>query len=125
MILSDFVCFSLFVCFLICWFDFTPYHACLQPDSFCSSLVWLNGTRSGNTTETFIGFMIYAYNEFNDEESGDFLSPLPAGVSKKECHFNSSPQYVSKARSTPDKSLENGETDKRFSTHTFVYLSRY
>ncbi|KAJ7371729.1 hypothetical protein OS493_023064 [Desmophyllum pertusum] len=56
--------------------------------------VSLNGTRSGNATEKFIGFMISVYNEFHDEESGEFVKPLPAGVSMKECHFNSTSQMI-------------------------------
>ena len=62
----------------------------------CSNLpvVTLNGTGSGNTTETFTGFMIYVYNEFEDEASGHFVKPLPAGVSMKECHFNGTSQLV-------------------------------
>ena len=46
--------------------------------------------------------MLYAYNEFDDEDSGDFLSPLPAGVSKRECHFNDTRQFVSKAHSNSE-----------------------
>ncbi|PFX23557.1 hypothetical protein AWC38_SpisGene11909 [Stylophora pistillata] len=38
--------------------------------------------------------MLYAYNEFEDEDSGDFLSPLPTGVSKRNCHFKSTAQYI-------------------------------
>ena len=69
---------------------------------FCFSLVTLNGTRSGNMTQNFTGFMLYAYNEFDDEDSGDFLSPLPAGVSKRECLFNDTGQFVSKAHSNSE-----------------------
>ena len=29
----------------------------------------------------FTGFVIYIYNEYEDEESGHFVKPLPAGVS--------------------------------------------
>ena len=46
--------------------------------------------------------MLYAYNEFDDEDSGDFLSPLPAGVSKRECHFKDTGQFVSKAHSNSE-----------------------
>ncbi|CAH3045445.1 unnamed protein product, partial [Pocillopora meandrina] len=56
--------------------------------------ITLNGTRSGNMTQNFTGFMLYAYNEFDDEDSGDFLSPLPAGVSKRECLFNDTGQFI-------------------------------
>lgn len=62
--------------------------------SFCSNLVFLNGTHSGNATEMFTGYIIYIYNEFEDEESGHFVKPLPAGVSMKECHFNQTAQWV-------------------------------
>ncbi|KAL9971701.1 hypothetical protein ACROYT_G017902 [Oculina patagonica] len=56
--------------------------------------ITLNGTVSGNATEKFTGFMIYVYNEFEDEDSGYFVKPLPAGVSMKECHFNMTSQWV-------------------------------
>ncbi|KAL9971715.1 hypothetical protein ACROYT_G017918 [Oculina patagonica] len=59
-----------------------------------SNLVTLNGSGSGNATEKFTGFMIYVYNEFEDEDSGHFVKPLPAGVSMKECHFNMTSQLV-------------------------------
>ena len=42
----------------------------------------------------FTGFIIYIYNEFEDEESGHFVKPLPAGVSMEECHFNQTSQLV-------------------------------
>ena len=42
----------------------------------------------------FTGFIIYIYNEFEDEESGHFVKPLPAGVSMEECHFNQTSQWV-------------------------------
>ena len=42
----------------------------------------------------FTGFIIYIYNEFEDEESGHFVKPLPAGVSMEECHFNQTSQSV-------------------------------
>ena len=38
--------------------------------------------------------MIFIYNEFEDEESGHFVKPLPAGVTMKECHFNQTSQWV-------------------------------
>ena len=57
-------------------------------------LVVLNGTHSDNVTEMFTGFIIYIYNEFEDEESGHFVKPLPAGVSMEECHFNQTSQLV-------------------------------
>ena len=57
-------------------------------------LVFLNGTNSDNVTETFTGFIIYIYNEFEDEESGHFVKPLPAGVSMKECNFKLTSQEV-------------------------------
>ena len=43
---------------------------------------------SGNDTASFIGFMITAKNEFEDEENGQFIQPLPSGVSKMECKQN-------------------------------------
>jgi len=52
--------------------------------------IFLNGTES----EEFTGFIIYIYNEFEDEERGHFVKPLPAGVSMKECHFNQTSQWV-------------------------------
>ena len=55
---------------------------------FCTLPVWLNGTRTANETEKFVGFMIYVHNEFEDEESGHFVTPLPQGVSMTECHMN-------------------------------------
>ena len=61
---------------------------------FCLNLVILNGTQSDNVTEMFTGFIIYIYNEFEDEESGHFVKPLPAGVSMEECHFNQTAQWV-------------------------------
>ena len=42
----------------------------------------------------FTGFIIYIYNEFEDEESGHFVKPLPAGVSMEQCHFNQTSQWV-------------------------------
>lgn len=57
---------------------------------FCPNLVSLNGSQS----EKFTGFMIYIFNEFEDEESGHFIKPLPAGVSMEECHFNGTSQWV-------------------------------
>lgn len=71
--------------------------------------IFLNGTDSDNVTETFTGFIIYIYNEFEDEESGHFVKPLPAGVSMKECHFNGTSQwieYVENSTSTNRSSLE-------------------
>ena len=69
--------------FVIC----TKVLSILFPD-----LVFLNGTHSDNVTEMFTGFMIYVYNEFEDEESGHFVKPLPAGVSMG--HFNQTSQWV-------------------------------
>ena len=43
---------------------------------------------SGNGTASFIGFLITAKNEFEDEENGQFIAPLPAGVSRMECKQN-------------------------------------
>ena len=42
----------------------------------------------------FTGFIIYIHNEFEDEESGHFVKPLPAGVSMEKCHFNQTAQWV-------------------------------
>lgn len=67
-----------------------PYYASRQKPYTIS----LNGTRSGDITQNFTGFMLYAYNEFDDEDSGDFLPPLPAGVSKRACHFKGTAQYI-------------------------------
>ena len=60
--------------------------------------VWLNGTWTGNETEKFVGFMIYVDNEFEDEESGHFVTPLPQGVSMTECHLDARSQYMHKVR---------------------------
>ena len=57
-------------------------------------LVFLNGTQSDDVTEMFTGFIIYIHNEFEDEESGHFVKPLPAGVSMEKCHFNQTAQWV-------------------------------
>ena len=35
------------------------------------------------------------YNEFQDEESGHFVTPLPQGVIKEECHYNGRSYIVS------------------------------
>jgi len=43
---------------------------------------------SGNGTGSFIGFLITAKNEFKDEENGQFIAPLPAGVTRIECKQN-------------------------------------
>ena len=50
--------------------------------------------QSGNETEKFIAFLMYAENEFDDEDNGQFLSPFPEGVSVEECHLNGSSQLV-------------------------------
>ena len=42
----------------------------------------------------FNGFIIYIYNEFEDEESGHFVKPLPAEASMEECHSNQTAQSV-------------------------------
>lgn len=55
--------------------------------------VRLSGLMSGNSTEKFIGFFITARNEFNDEENGHFISPLPNGTSRMECK-NSQSQMI-------------------------------
>ena len=34
-----------------------------------------------------MGFIIYIYNESADKSSGHFVTPLPQGVQKEECHF--------------------------------------
>ena len=53
----------------------------------CIISVSLNGTPNGNTTETFVGFIINVYNELEDEESGQFVKPPPEGTSVTECHY--------------------------------------
>ena len=50
--------------------------------------VGLSGMLSGNDTARFIDFLITAKNEFEDEENGQFIAPLPAGVSRMECKQN-------------------------------------
>lgn len=79
------------------------------PEGELTYTIFLNGTNSDNVTETFTGFIIYIYNEFEDEESGHFVKPLPAGVSMKDCHFNGTSQgieYVENSTSTNRSSLE-------------------
>jgi len=44
---------------------------------------------SGNDTASFIGFLITAKNVFEDEDNGQFIAPLPSGVSRMECKQNS------------------------------------
>ena len=34
-----------------------------------------------------MGFIIYIYNESADKPSEHFVTPLPQGVQKEECHF--------------------------------------
>ena len=43
---------------------------------------------TGNGTERFVGFLIFAKNEFDDEDNGEFVTPLPNNVSKMECKQN-------------------------------------
>ena len=43
---------------------------------------------SGDDTASFIGFMNTAKNEFEDEENGQFIQPLPSGVTRIECEQN-------------------------------------
>jgi len=79
------------------------------PEQELTYTIFLNGTHSDNVTEMFTGFMIYVYNEFEDEESGHFVKPLPAGVSMEECHFNQTSQwieYVENSTSTNRSSLQ-------------------
>ena len=57
-----------------------------QTNLLCT--VRLSGLMSGNSTASFIGFLITAKNEFEDEENGQFIAPLPAGVSRMECKQN-------------------------------------
>lgn len=47
--------------------------------------VRLSGLMSGNDTEEFIGFLVTAKNEFDDEENGNFIAPFPDGASRMEC----------------------------------------
>ena len=54
----------------------------------CIISVSLNGSPNGNTTETFVGFIINVYNEFEDEESGQFVKPPPEGAFVTGCHYS-------------------------------------
>ena len=44
---------------------------------------------SGNNATKFIGFLITARNQFDDEENGQFVAPFLAGVSRMECKSDS------------------------------------
>lgn len=52
---------------------------------------------SGNETEKFIGFLITAKNEVDDEENGNFIAPFPDGASRMECK-NQTSQMVRQGR---------------------------
>ncbi|KAJ7371728.1 hypothetical protein OS493_023063 [Desmophyllum pertusum] len=56
--------------------------------------VRLSGLMSGNGTEKFIGFLITAKNEFDDEVNGNFISPFPAGASRMECKDEQTSQMI-------------------------------
>lgn len=58
-------------------------------DSERVQTVKLSGLMSGNNTTKFIGFLITARNEFDDEENGQFVAPFPAGVSRMQCKSDS------------------------------------
>lgn len=73
----------------------------------CTISVSLNGTHTGNGTEEFVGFMIYVYNQFEDEESGHFVKPLPEGVSMTECHLNAR-SYIVRRKSVCQLSVNVG-----------------
>lgn len=62
---------------------------------FCIISVSLNGTwNNGNKTETFVGFAINVYNEFEDEESGYFVTPPPQGSAITKCHHDGRSYFV-------------------------------
>ncbi|XP_068702513.1 uncharacterized protein [Montipora foliosa] len=65
-------------------FDYNTHYGPIQ----MTHTISLNGTPNGNTTETFVGFIINVYNEFEDEESGQFVKPPPEGTSVTECHYS-------------------------------------
>jgi len=75
----------------------------------------LNGTHTGNGTEKFVGFMIYVYNQFEDEESGHFVKPLPEGVSMTECHLN--------ARSYINEVVQNSTNNQEWSSFQIKWKS--
>ena len=58
--------------------------------------VSLSGKQTGNDTEKFVGFIINIYNDFTDEPSGDFVTPLPQGVKEEECHYEGRSYIVSR-----------------------------
>ena len=58
--------------------------------------VSLSGKQTGNDTEKFVGFIINIYNDFTDEPSGDFVTPLPQGVKEEECHYEARSYIVSR-----------------------------
>ena len=43
-----------------------------------------------------MGFIINIYNDFTDEPSGDFVTPLPQGVKEEECHYEARSYIVSR-----------------------------
>ena len=43
-----------------------------------------------------MGFVINIYNDFTDEPSGDFVTPLPQGVKEEECHYEARSYIVSR-----------------------------
>ena len=43
-----------------------------------------------------MGFIINIYNDFADEPSGDFVTPLPQGVKEEECHYEGRSYIVSR-----------------------------
>lgn len=63
----------------------------------------LNGTwNSGNTRETFVGFAINVYNEFQDEESGHFVTPPPQGSVITICHHDARSYFNEVVRNSTD-----------------------
>ncbi|XP_078370417.1 uncharacterized protein LOC144654206 isoform X2 [Oculina patagonica] len=65
--------------------------------------VRLSGLMSGNGTEKFIGFLITAKNEFDDEENGKFIAPFPDGTSRMECENQTSQMIEVVQNSTSGK----------------------
>ena len=43
-----------------------------------------------------MGFIINIYNDFTDEPSGDFVTPLPQGIKEEECHYEGRSYIVSR-----------------------------
>ena len=43
-----------------------------------------------------MGFIVNIYNDFRDEPSGDFVTPLPQGVKEEACHYEGRSYIVSR-----------------------------